>query len=121
MVNEGDVNGASTTNIHLDGGKKNRNVKNNQKGNEEVLPHPTTSDVITSHPPSITEESDDELGEDVIDVSTRKEWVARMEVARQAMEILGRRMNVANNMFKNLEEIKNILKSWRVASGTSLR
>ena len=78
---EGDVNGASTTNIHLDGWKNNIKVNKNQKGNDKVLPNPTTSDVITSHPPSITEASDDELGEDVIDVSTRKELVARMEVA----------------------------------------
>ena len=69
----------------MDGGKKKRKGKNNQKGYEEVLPTPNPSDVITSHPPSITEASDDELGEDVIDVSTRKEWVARMEVARQAV------------------------------------
>ena len=104
MTIEGDVNSANTTKIHLDAGKKNRTEKKNQKGNEEVLPHPTTSDVITSHPPSITEASDDELGEDVIDISNGEKWVSRMEVARQAVEILGRRMNVADRKFKNLED-----------------
>ena len=116
MTIEGDVNNANTTKIHLDGGKKNLKGKKNKKGNEQVLCNPTPSDVITSFPPSIIEASDDEHGEDVTDVSTGEEWVARMEVERQAMEILGRRMNVANIMFKNLEdftleEIKNILKS----------
>ena len=73
MTIEGDINGASTTNIHLDGGKKIWKGKKNKKGNEEVLPTPNPSDVITSHPPSITEVSDDELGEDVINASTGEE------------------------------------------------
>ena len=98
MTIEGDVNSANTTKIHLDGGKKNLKGKKNKKGNEQVLSNPTPSDVITSLPPSIIEASDDELGEDVIDVFTGEERVARMEVARQAVEILGRHMNVANNM-----------------------
>ena len=57
MTIEGDVKSTNTTKIHLDGGKKNLKGKKNKKGNEEVLPIPTPSDVITSHLPSITEAS----------------------------------------------------------------
>ena len=46
-----------------------------------------------------------ELGEDSIDVTTGEKWVARVEVARQAMEILGRHMNVADGKFKTLEDL----------------
>ena len=46
-----------------------------------------------------------ELGEDSIDVTTGEKWVARVEVARQAMEILGRHMNVADRKFKTLEDL----------------
>ena len=81
MATEGDVNDASTTNIHMDGGKKNRKGKKHQKGNEEVLPDPIPSEALTSHPPSTTEESDDELGKDAIDITVGEEWVTRMKVA----------------------------------------
>uniref|UniRef100_M1B5P4 Uncharacterized protein n=1 Tax=Solanum tuberosum TaxID=4113 RepID=M1B5P4_SOLTU len=52
MTDEGDVNAASTTNVRLDGGKKNRKGKKHQKGNEEMLLEPTPSEALTSHPPS---------------------------------------------------------------------
>ncbi|KAH0715262.1 hypothetical protein KY284_008167 [Solanum tuberosum] len=51
-----------------------------------------------------TEANDDELGEEAIDVTTGEEWVARVEVARQDVEILGRCMNVADGKFKTLED-----------------
>ncbi|KAG5596531.1 hypothetical protein H5410_037763 [Solanum commersonii] len=57
-----------------------------------MLPDPTPSEALTSHPPSTTEASDDEHGEKAIDVTTREKWVSRVEVARQAVEILGRCM-----------------------------
>ena len=69
-----------------------------------MLSELTPSEALTSHPPSTTEASDEEIGEDAIDVTTGEEWVARVEVARQAIEILGRRMNVADSKFKTLED-----------------
>ena len=59
MATEGDVNDASTTNIHMDGGKKNRKGKKHQKGNEEVLLDPIPTETLTSHSPSTAEASDD--------------------------------------------------------------
>ena len=59
MANEGDVNGASTTNVRMDGGKKNRKGKKHQKGNKEMLPELTPSEALTSHPPSIFNGSDE--------------------------------------------------------------
>ncbi|KAG5595484.1 hypothetical protein H5410_036716 [Solanum commersonii] len=61
MAIEGDVNAASTTNVRSDGGKKNRKGKKHQKSHEEMLLDPTPSEALTSHPPSTTEASDDEL------------------------------------------------------------
>ena len=69
MTTEGDVNGASTTNVRMDGGKNNWKGKKHQKGNEEVLHEPTPTKALTSHPPSTIKASDDELGEDAIDVT----------------------------------------------------
>ncbi|KAG5568075.1 hypothetical protein H5410_064910, partial [Solanum commersonii] len=53
----------------------------------------STTNALISHPPSTAEASDDERGEEAIDVTAGEEWVSRVEVARQAVEILGRRMN----------------------------
>ena len=86
----------------LDGGKKNRKGKKHQKGNEEVLPELRPSEALISHPPTTVEASDEEMSEDAIDVPAGEEWVAIVEVARQAVEILGRRMNVADSKFKTL-------------------
>ncbi|KAG5582436.1 hypothetical protein H5410_053063 [Solanum commersonii] len=69
MATEGDVNAASITNVRPDGGKKNRKGKKHQKGHEEMLLDPTPSEVLISHPPSTTEASDDEHGEEAIDVT----------------------------------------------------
>ncbi|XP_049394675.1 uncharacterized protein LOC125858961 [Solanum stenotomum] len=104
MATEGDVNAASTTNVRPDGGKKARKGKKHQRSPEEMLLEPTPSEALTSHPPSTTEASDDERGEEPIDVTAGEEWVARVEVARQAVEILGRRLNVADGKFKTLED-----------------
>uniref|UniRef100_M1DQ09 Uncharacterized protein n=1 Tax=Solanum tuberosum TaxID=4113 RepID=M1DQ09_SOLTU len=104
MANEGDVNATSTTNVRPDGGKKNHKGKKHQKSNEEMLLDPTPSEVLTSHPHSTTEASDDELGEEAIDVTVREEWIARIETVRQAVEILDRRLNVADGKFKTLED-----------------
>ncbi|KAG5568599.1 hypothetical protein H5410_064387 [Solanum commersonii] len=95
MVNKGDVNAASTTNVRLDGGKKNHKEKKYQ-----IRSAP--SEALTSHPPSTIEASDDELGEEAINVTAREKWVARVEVARQAVEILGQRMNVADGKKGNM-------------------
>uniref|UniRef100_M1AU52 Uncharacterized protein n=1 Tax=Solanum tuberosum TaxID=4113 RepID=M1AU52_SOLTU len=69
-----------------------------------MLLDPTPSEVLTSHPPSTTESSDDEHGEEDIDVTTRKQWVARVEMVRQGIEILGRRLNEVDGKFKTLED-----------------
>ena len=66
--------------------------------------NPTPSEALTSNPPSTTEASEDEHGEEAIDFTAREEWVSRVEVARQAVEILGRRMNVVDGKFKTLED-----------------
>ncbi|KAG5591568.1 hypothetical protein H5410_042082 [Solanum commersonii] len=63
MAIEGDVIAASTTNVRLKGGKKNCKGKKHQKGSEEMLLDPTLSEVLTSHPPSTTEASDDDRGD----------------------------------------------------------
>uniref|UniRef100_M1DBY7 Uncharacterized protein n=1 Tax=Solanum tuberosum TaxID=4113 RepID=M1DBY7_SOLTU len=69
-----------------------------------MLLDPTPSEALTSHPPSIIEASDDDHGEEPIDVTPGEEWIARVETARQAVEILGRRLNVADGKFKTLED-----------------
>ena len=126
MATEGDVNSTSTTNIHMDGGKKNRKGKKHQKGNEEVFLNLVPSETLTSRSPSTVEARDDELGEDAIDVNFREEWVAKMELATQAVEILGRRVNVADDSSRPLRtspfrRTSTSIRSWRVANGTSLR
>ena len=115
MTNEGDVIGASTTNVRTDGGKKNKKGKKQQKGSEETLPEPTPHEVQTSHLPTIVDGSDEEIDKDAVDVTAVVEWVSRVEMARQAVEILGRRLNGADKKFKTLEdftleEIENIRK-----------
>ena len=104
MATKGDVNDSSTTNVCLDGGKKNQKVKKNKKGNKEVLLELIPKEALTSHPPSTIEASDDEIGKDAIDINTGEEWVTRVEVSRQAVKIFGRRMNVGDNKFKTLED-----------------
>ncbi|KAG5624594.1 hypothetical protein H5410_009812 [Solanum commersonii] len=75
MPNEGEVNAASTTNIRLDGRKKNRKGKKHQKSNEEMLLDPTPSEALTFHPHLTTEASDDELGEEAIDLTAGEKWM----------------------------------------------
>ena len=110
----------------MDGVRKNRKAKKHQKGNEEVLLDPIPSQTLTSHSPSTAKACDDELGEDAIDVTFREEWVAKMEVATQAVEILGRRVNVADDSSRPLRtspfrRTRTSIRSWRVASRMSLR
>lgn len=50
MTIEGEVNGGITTNVFVDGGKKNLQGKNHQNGNEEVLADPTLRKMLASHP-----------------------------------------------------------------------
>uniref|UniRef100_M1DUT6 Uncharacterized protein n=1 Tax=Solanum tuberosum TaxID=4113 RepID=M1DUT6_SOLTU len=104
MTNEGDLNAASTNNVRLNSGKQNHMGTKHQKSNEEMLLDPTPSEALTSHQRSTIESSDDELGEEAIDITVREEWVARVEMVRQAVEILGRHMNVVDDKFKNLED-----------------
>ena len=62
IANRRDIVDAITTNVRMDNGKKDRKGKKNQKGNEEMMFDPTPCEVLTSHPPSTTEENEDELG-----------------------------------------------------------
>ncbi|KAG5580106.1 hypothetical protein H5410_050733 [Solanum commersonii] len=96
MTTKGDVNAPSTTNVRPDGGKKNRKGKKHQKGSEEMLLDPTPSKALTSHTFSTIESSDDDRGEDPIDFTPGEEWITRVETARQAVKILGQRLNVAD-------------------------
>uniref|UniRef100_M1BBD4 Uncharacterized protein n=1 Tax=Solanum tuberosum TaxID=4113 RepID=M1BBD4_SOLTU len=104
MANEGDVNAVSTTNVRLDGGKKNHKENKHHKSSEEMLLDPTPSETLTSHPPSTTEASEDELGKEAIDVTTGEERIARVEMVRQAAEILGQCLNAVDGKFKTLKE-----------------
>ena len=58
----------------------------------------TPSEALTSHPLSTTEASHDDPGEDTIDVTPREEWIRKVEMERQYMEILG------HGKFKTLKE-----------------
>lgn len=51
-----------------------------------------------------TKASYNELGEEAIGVTGEKEWVARVEVTRYVVEILGRHMNVDDDKFKTVED-----------------
>ncbi|KAG5582430.1 hypothetical protein H5410_053057 [Solanum commersonii] len=98
MATEGDINAASTTNVHSDGGKKALKRKKHQKGYEETMLDPTPSEALTSHPPSTTEASDDEHSEEAIDATAGEEWVSRVEVVRMTVKILGRNYGVADGL-----------------------
>lgn len=54
---------------------------------------PTPNGALTSYTPSATKVSDDEQGEQLVDVMLEIEWIARVDIARQAVEILGKRLN----------------------------
>ena len=84
MANGGDVNAASTTNVRLEGGWKNRKGKKHQKSSEEMLLDPTPSKALTSHPPSTTEASEDDRGEDPIDIIPGEEWIVRVKTMRKS-------------------------------------
>ena len=100
MTNEGDGSGTSSTpNVRTDGGKKNKKGKKQQTGNEPNLPElppsfpppnvPTPSEGQTSLPPQIVDGSDVDTDEESVDVTVGPEWIARVEMARQAVEIIG--------------------------------
>ena len=113
MTNEGDGS-SSTTNVHSDGGKKNKKGKKQQTGNEPNLPGlppsvpplsvPTPSEGQTSLPPHIVDGSDEDTGEEPVDVIVGQEWIARVEMVRQAVEIIGQRLNGTERNLKALEE-----------------
>ncbi|KAG5570532.1 hypothetical protein H5410_060298 [Solanum commersonii] len=94
MTNERDVNAVSTTTVHPNVGKKNHKGKKHHKSSEDMLLDSTPSEVLTSHLSSTTKASDDELGEEAIDVTAGEELITRVETERQALEILGRRLNM---------------------------
>ena len=81
-----------------------RKGRSNRREMKGFLAEPTPSEVQTSHPPTIVDGSDEETGEDAVDITVGDEWVARVEMARQAVEILGRRLNGTDRKFKTLED-----------------
>ena len=113
MMNEGDGT-SSTPNACTDGGKKNKKGKKQQTGNEPNLPGlpprvpppgvPTPSEGQTSLPPQIVDGSDVDTDEVSVDVTVGPEWIARVEMARQAVEIIGQRLNRMDRDLKALEE-----------------
>ena len=98
MTNEGDGS-SSTPNVRTDGGKKNKKGKKQQTGVEPNMlglppsippPNvPTPSEGQTSLPPQIVDGSDKDTSEESVDVTVGPEWIARVEMARQAVEIIG--------------------------------
>ena len=113
MTNEGDGT-SSTPNVRIDGGKKNKKGKKQQTGNEPNLLRlppsvpspavPTPSEGQTSLPPQIVDGSDVDTGEESVDVTVGPEWIARVEMARQSVEIIGQRLNRTNRDLKAHEE-----------------
>ena len=86
MTNEGDSIGASTTpNVRTNRGKKSKKGKKQQKGHEANLPDPPPSEGQTSLPPHIIDVSDEDTGEEPVDVTVGQEWIARVEMARKAV------------------------------------
>uniref|UniRef100_M1E121 Uncharacterized protein n=1 Tax=Solanum tuberosum TaxID=4113 RepID=M1E121_SOLTU len=104
MTNEGDINADSTTNVRKNGGKKNRNGRKHLRSNEELLLDPTPSEALTSHPLSTIKASDDERGEEPIEVTPGEEWIAKVDIASQAVKILPKRLNEVDSKFKILED-----------------
>ena len=94
MTNEGD-GASSTPNVRTDGGKKNKKGKKQQTGNEPKLPGlppsvpspavPIPSEGQTYLPPQIVDGSDEDTGEESVDVIVGPEWIARVEMARQPL------------------------------------
>ncbi|KAG5629152.1 hypothetical protein H5410_000869 [Solanum commersonii] len=73
ITNEGDVNVTSTTNIRLDGGRKICKGKKHHKSSNKMLLDHTPSETLICHPPSTIEASDDEHGDEAIDITAREE------------------------------------------------
>ncbi|XP_055822010.1 uncharacterized protein LOC129890490 [Solanum dulcamara] len=123
MESEGDINSTTATNVKQNVGRKHHKRKNNSKRSEEVPLEPTSSEALTSYSSSVTEVSDDERGEEPMDVTPRMEWIAKVDAARQAVEILGKRLNKVDGKFKSLEEFtleknNNIRKELEVRKAT---
>lgn len=72
------------------------------KKNEELLFDPTPSETLTSHSASATEAIDDEHRPTY--VTPRVEWIARVDIARLAVENLGKCLNEVDVKFKTFEE-----------------
>ena len=68
-----------------------------------MLLDPKSSEALKYPSPSTTEESDDDRGEEPIDITPGEGWVSRVETMRQAVEISFLSLNVADNKFKTLE------------------
>ena len=67
--------------------------------------------------------SDDDRGEETADVTPRLEWIAKVEAARQAVEVLGKRLNKFDGKFKTLEDftLEENDDIWKELNGIKLR
>ncbi|KAG5630749.1 hypothetical protein H5410_002466 [Solanum commersonii] len=63
---------------------KHQKGRKNLKKNEELLCEPTRSKALTSHSPTAIEASDDERGEQPVDIMPRIEWIAGL--AREVLD-----------------------------------
>lgn len=84
--------------------RRNRKGKKHKNSNKEMLLDPTPSEALIYHPFLTTKQSDNDHGEDPIYVTPGEEWIPRVQTTKQAMEKLGRHMNVVDNKLKTLEE-----------------
>ncbi|KAG5586491.1 hypothetical protein H5410_046925 [Solanum commersonii] len=74
--------GGSTGRRRLDGVKKHQKGRKHLKSSEELLIDPTTSKALTSQPSSTTKASDNEHGEEDIDVHARSRMDHEVETVR---------------------------------------
>uniref|UniRef100_M1DKM9 Uncharacterized protein n=1 Tax=Solanum tuberosum TaxID=4113 RepID=M1DKM9_SOLTU len=58
----------------------------------------------TSHSLLTTKKSDDKRGEETIDITPGVEWITRVDIARKAVEIIGKGLNEVDSKFKTLED-----------------
>lgn len=100
MASDGEVYAASTAEVMTDVTKKRKGKKNSKKV-EKVPTDPAPSDAVSLPTAEVTDDEQEELPKDV---TPRMEWIARVKTTRQAVELLGHRLNQIDGKFKTLEE-----------------
>ncbi|XP_060172138.1 uncharacterized protein LOC132603213 [Lycium barbarum] len=116
MTNDGEINAAKTqANVIQDAaGKKGHNKKRNDTNkSQEVLPEVAPNEGLTSQEPSTTEASEDDVEVLSEDISLCKEWVMKVNVGMDAIDIFGQRLGKVEGTLSvleghTLEEIESI-------------